>query len=262
MTAPVNTQATEQVAPAGVVQPVGPHPGDEPLGNPASRWIAGLTSLLLLALAGVAARDLWYHFYENEEPSQSWIGQALNFLGSFAVGTAAVAAAIVLSIIGLAFVVYAFAPRPHTHVRVNSPVSIWTRPVDIARKATGTTRRDVAGDNVRSKADRKKIKVELTDDGSGAALQERVTRSLNNEFKSLAYPPAVTVKLRPNQTAAAAQQATAAGQPAAVDQAQGAAPQHTGNSSEVTEYPVTDTTANAAANPEPNPTPGTTEVAR
>lgn len=207
MTAPANVSATDQVAPEGTQRPVGPHPGDEPLGNPASRWIAVLTSLLLLTLAGVAARDLWYHFYENEDPSQSWIGQALTFLGTFAVEAAAIAAAVVLAIVGLILIIYAFTPRPHTHVRVNSPVSIWTRPVDIARKATGTTRRDVAGEGVRSKADRKKIKVELVDDGSGPALQERVTRSLNNEFKGLAYPPAVSVKLLPNQNAAAAQQA-------------------------------------------------------
>lgn len=200
MTAPANThiEADPQVAPEGVHRPVGPHPGDEPLGNPGSRWIAVLTSLGLLALAGVAARDLWYHFYENEDPAQSWIGQSLNFLGSFVADAVAVTIAVVLAIIGLTLLVYAFKPRPHTHVRVNSPVSIWTRPVDIARKATGTTRRDVGGEHVRSKADRKKVTVELTDDGTGASLQERVTRSLNNEFKGLAHPPAVSVKVRPN----------------------------------------------------------------
>ena len=58
------------------------------------------------------------------------------------------------------------------------------------------------GEQVRSKAGRNRLKVEVGDDGTGAALQERVTRSLNNEFKSLATPPAVSVKLLPNATAA------------------------------------------------------------
>lgn len=58
-------------------RPVGPHPGDEPLGTPASRWIAVLISLLLIALAGVGARDLWYYTYESESPEQSWFGLSL-----------------------------------------------------------------------------------------------------------------------------------------------------------------------------------------
>ena len=88
MTAPANT--------APPAQAVGPHPGDEPLGNPASRWFAVLISLLLLALAGVAARDLWYHFYGDEAPSDSWLGRTWDFLGSFEADVTAVVVGIIL----------------------------------------------------------------------------------------------------------------------------------------------------------------------
>lgn len=185
---------------------VGPHPGDEPLGNPAARWIAVLTSLLLLGLAGVAARDLWYHFYGDESLAESWLGRTWDFLGSFASDAAAATVGIILTLLGLLLLFFAFKPRPHGFVRVNSPASIWTRPVDVARKATYTTRGDLGGEQVRTKANRKSVKVDVVDDGSGPAMQERVTQALNNEFRTLSAPPAVSVKLLPNP---AAQQVTA-----------------------------------------------------
>ena len=185
---------------------VGPHPGDEPLGNPAARWIAVLTSLLLLGLAGVAARDLWYHFYGDESLAESWLGRTWDFLGSFASDAAAATVGIILTLLGLLLLFFAFKPRPHGFVRVNSPASIWTRPVDVARKATYTTRGDLGGEQVRTKANRKSVKVDVVDDGSGPAMQERVTQALNNEFRALSAPPAVSVKLLPNP---AAQQVTA-----------------------------------------------------
>ena len=198
MTAPANT--------APPAQAVGPHPGDEPLGNPASRWFAVLISLLLLALAGVAARDLWYHFYGDEAPSDSWLGRTWDFLGSFEADVTAVVVGIILVLLGLILLFFTFKPRPHGYVRVNSPASIWTRPVDIARKATLTTRGDLGGEQVSTKANRKSVKVQVVDDGSGAAMQERITQSLNGEFHALQTPPAVSVKLLPSP---ATQQSTA-----------------------------------------------------
>ena len=190
MTAPANT--------APPAQAVGPHPGDEPLGNPASRWFAVLISLLLLALAGVAARDLWYHFYGDEAPSDSWLGRTWDFLGSFEADVTAVVVGILLVLVGLFLVFFTFKPRPHGHVRVNSPASIWTRPVDIARKTTFTTRGDLGGEQVSTKANRKSVKVQVVDDGSGPAMQDRITRALNDEFRVLKAQPAVSVKLLPS----------------------------------------------------------------
>ncbi|OFT57326.1 hypothetical protein HMPREF3151_07960 [Corynebacterium sp. HMSC05H05] len=195
MTAPANT-APNNAAPNNAA--VGPHPGDEPLGNPASRWFAVLISLLLLALAGVAARDLWYHFYGDEAPSDSWLGRTWDFLGSFEADVTAVVVGILLVLVGLFLVFFTFKPRPHGHVRVNSPASIWTRPVDIARKTTFTTRGDLGGEQVSTKANRKSVKVQVVDDGSGTAMQERITRALNDEFRVLKAQPAVSVKLLPN----------------------------------------------------------------
>lgn len=211
MTAPANTANT---APNNAA--VGPHPGDEPLGNPASRWFAVLISLLLLALAGVAARDLWYHFYGDEAPSDSWLGRTWDFLGSFEADVTAVVVGILLVLVGLFLLFFTFKPRPHGHVRVNSPASIWTRPVDVARKTTFTARGDLGGEQVSTKANRKSVKVQVVDDGSGPAMQERITRALNDEFRVLKAQPAVSVKLLPSPATqqVAAQRANVPQQPA------------------------------------------------
>ena len=198
MTAPANTANTAQTNEAPTNAAVGPHPGDEPLGNPASRWFAVLISLLLLALAGVAARDLWYHFYGDEAPSDSWLGRTWDFLGSFEADVTSVVVGILLVLLGLFLLFFTFKPRPHGHVRVNSPASIWTRPVDIARKTTFTTRGDLGGEQVSTKANRKSVKVQVVDDGSGPAMQDRITRALNDEFRVLKAQPAVSVKLLPS----------------------------------------------------------------
>lgn len=216
MTAPANTANTAQTNEAPTNAAVGPHPGDEPLGNPASRWFAVLISLLLLALAGVAARDLWYHFYGDEAPSDSWLGRTWDFLGSFEADVTAVVVGILLVLLGLFLLFFTFKPRPHGHVRVNSPASIWTRPVDIARKTTFTTRGDLGGEQVSTKANRKSVKVQVVDDGSGPAMQERITRALNDEFRVLKAQPAVSVKLLPSPATqqVAAQRANVPQQPA------------------------------------------------
>lgn len=198
MTAPANTANTAQTKEAPTNAAAGPHPGDEPLGNPASRWFAVLISLLLLALAGVAARDLWYHFYGDEAPSDSWLGHTWDFLGSFEADVTSVVVGILLVLLGLFLLFFTFKPRPHGHVRVNSPASIWTRPVDIARKTTFTTRGDLGGEQVSTKANRKSVKVQVVDDGSGPAMQDRITRALNDEFRVLKAQPAVSVKLLPS----------------------------------------------------------------
>ena len=111
----MTANATPTAAPA----PLGPHPGDEPRGNPAARGFAVLTSLLLLALTGVALRDLWYHYYRDEAPSDSWLGQTWDYLGSFVTDVAQVTLGIVLIIVGLVLVFYTFKPVSYTHLRAH-----------------------------------------------------------------------------------------------------------------------------------------------
>lgn len=208
-TAPVDQPHTQTVQPTA--HPAGPHPGDEPRANPAVRWLTLLIGLILLALAAVVGRDLWY-FFQNSNSDDSWLRPVFEFVGRATMDVTAVTVGIIIAMIGLVLIVYAFVPRGRTHVRVDSPASIWTRPVDIARKATHTTRAEVGNARIQSRADRKKLRVQVEDDGSGAALQERLTSVLSGEFQRLTTPPAISVKVTPKQQSASTSTASAENQ--------------------------------------------------
>ena len=198
MTAPVkdHTEAPNR--------PLGPHPGSEPRANPAVRWITVVLGVLLIALSGVLVRELW--FTSQDQPFTSWLLPVFNTMASSLIDAKVVTLGIIIALVGLWLVITAFIPRARTHVRVDSPASIWVRPVDIARKATNAARAETGSTTVRSKANRKKLTVEIDDDGTGST-QERVTSLLNGEFSRLQTPPAVAVKV--NQPAPAPETATA-----------------------------------------------------
>lgn len=201
MTAPAKDYAEAQN------RPLGPHPGGEPRANPAARWITVVLGVLLLALSGVIARELW--MASQEEGFTSWLEPVYNVLASATVDAVTVTIGIIVALVGLWLLITAFIPRAHTHVRVNSPASIWVRPVDIARKATNAARAETGSATVRSKASRKKLTVQVDDDGTGST-QERVTRLLNSEFHRLQTPPTVAVTVTqpaPSPSAATTQTA-------------------------------------------------------
>ena len=137
-------------------------------------------------------RELW--FYSQDQPFTSWLMPVFNTMASSLVDAKVVTIGIIVALVGLWLVITAFVPRARTHVRVDSPASIWVRPVDIARKATNVARAETGSTTVRSKATRKKLAVEVDDDGTGAT-QERLTTLLNGEFSRLQTPPAVAVKV-------------------------------------------------------------------
>lgn len=206
MTAPTNPQThpvpDDEFFPAEAARQTGPHPGAEPRSNPAARWLAIVISILLLSLAGVIARELWYRY--QGETYDSWLEPVYEFLGTAPVNEWAVAIGIAISLVGLWLLITSFLPRGRTHMRVNSPASIWVRPVDVARKASHTTRSEIGGANIRSRADRKRLQVQVEDDGTGT-VEQRVAATLSNEFRGLATPPAISVKVLPQTTQAVSQ---------------------------------------------------------
>ena len=190
MTAP-DKERTEHL-PRTAARPLGPHPGEEPRANPAARWLTVVIGTLLIALSGVIARELW--MASQDEPFMSWLEPAYDFFASTAIDAVAVTVGIIASLVGLWLIITAFLPRRRTHVRVQSPVSIWVRPVDVARKATNVARAETGSATVRSKANRKKLTVTIDDDGQSTSA-DRVTQLLSGEFGRLQTPPAVDVRL-------------------------------------------------------------------
>ena len=175
-----------------------PRPGAEPRATPAARWIAVLLGLVLLCLAGVFARDMWYR-WGAKNPKDSWVAAALDWAATQPANAVAVTIGIIVALVGLWILLSAFAPRAHTHVRVASRTSIWVRPVDIARRATHVSRSQTGGTHALSRANRRRLRVSVEDDGSGAELQQRVAESLQWEFTPLQVAPRITVTLQPHQ---------------------------------------------------------------
>jgi len=175
----------------------GPRPGAEPRGLSAVQWLTVAVGLLLLALAGVVGRDLWFHL-QADGPHDSWVGNFFRWLAQVPVGPASVAAGIAVAVLGLVLSIAALNPRPRTHVRYGSETSIWLRPVDIARMATHTAKEQTGAHHIRSQATRKKLSVRAQDDGRGDALREHLEQSLAEQFAGLARPPRIDVRLTPH----------------------------------------------------------------
>lgn len=176
----------------------GPRSGAEPKGNPAVRWLTVLFGLVLLALSAVIGRDLWYRFQEND-PDNSWVRSALEWLGTATVNPLGVTVGIILALVGLWLIITAFKPRPRRYVQVDSVSSIWMRPVDVARKATASARTELGRASIASRATRKKLTVNVEDDGS-PGLDQRLTETLTGEMQRLAQAPNIRVNThRPTQ---------------------------------------------------------------
>lgn len=181
-----------------MASPKSPSPGREPRANPAARWLAICVGAVLLALAVVCGRDLWYR-YGLGDPANSWSAQALSWVATHEFGLATVAAGAAISLLGLWVALSALAPRVRTHVKVASAASIWVRPVDIARKATYTARAEIGRSRITSRATRKRLRVAVEDDGSGATVADKVTSALITQFAPLARAPRVSTSVLPRQ---------------------------------------------------------------
>ncbi|EEI16038.1 hypothetical protein [Corynebacterium lipophiloflavum] len=173
-----------------------PLPGAQPRANPTARWLALLIGAALLAVAGAAGRDMWYRWALND-PSNSWISEAFHWAATAPADPLAVTVGVIVALVGVWLLVKALSPRVRTHTRVVSPASIWVRPVDIARKSTHVARQHAPGSAISSRATRKRLNVSVEDDGSAAALQQRVATALEQEFSSLSLRPHIAVTLRP-----------------------------------------------------------------
>lgn len=182
-----------QAPPAQGPDHVAPQPGGEPRGNPAVRWLTVLLGLLLLGLAGVIGRDLWYRYREND-PQNSWIRPVFEWLGGAAVNPVGTTVGIIVALVGLWLLITALMPRPRTHMQVASPSSIWVRPVDVARKATASARSELGRSSISSKATRKKLVVDVEDDGTGH-LDQRLAATLTEQVQRLNPPPHVKVNI-------------------------------------------------------------------
>lgn len=177
------------------VAAVGPHPAVAPKASPVARWLSVLAGLVFLGGAVVAGHDAWARLQETSDQPE-WLTELYDqlTLQLIDITWVAVAVGIVVMVVGLALVVAALKPRQKTHLRVQSPVSIWTRPVDLARKSTFLATSQFGANHARTKADRKKMTLTMQSDAPRPEVEQQAQEALVGEFQRLEQLPTITIR--------------------------------------------------------------------
>ncbi|MHA2788040.1 hypothetical protein ACXZ66_02680 [Corynebacterium sp. S7] len=170
--------------------------GQEPRAYPRARFYTLVIGVVLLAVAGVLIRDVWM-IVDKKNPADGWLVAAANYLVSNFANIGTVAIGVLMVLVGLWVMIAALRPRMHTHVKVTSTASIWMRPVDIARKSTATMQQEFGADDVRSRADRTHLSVEVGDDENDSVHEEAIKDALRPEMTLLDPTPKVKVTVLP-----------------------------------------------------------------
>lgn len=156
----------------------------EPRGNPAARYLGVIIGLLLLALGLVAGRELWLR--NSDVGWRSWLDPVFGFFRGLEFQPWMGWVGIGLVVLGLLLLIIALKPRPRTHRALKSPVSIWARPVDIARYATANARRTPGVRSASTSVKRRTATLEVTavapDSEVRPALEETVGTRLKEAF--------------------------------------------------------------------------------
>lgn len=170
--------------------------GQEPRSNPRAKFLTLLIGLVLLVLAGVAIRDV-YMIASTGSRESGWLVPVYNEIATADVTAGGVAIGVLVALIGLWLIVAAFKPRPHTHVKVSSKASVWMRPVDVARKSTATMQQEFGADDVRSRADRKRLSVQVGSDDTEQMQEETIHDALRPELSLLEPTPKIKLTVLP-----------------------------------------------------------------
>lgn len=112
----------------------------EPKGSPAARWWTILVALLFLAIAVVTGRELLLRNFEGLR-WESWIDPIFDSVATNNYHQWMTIAAVVALVLGLIFFIAGCKPRPTKHSEIPADVSLWARPVDIARHLTAYAKR-------------------------------------------------------------------------------------------------------------------------
>lgn len=175
-----------------------PYPGfgQEPKGSPAARGWSILLGLLLLGLAVVTGREAWLLSSGADQPS--WVQPVLDIFATPQLEEWMVWAGLAAAILGLILLFVSLKPRPSTHRQVASDhASIWMRPVDIARVASAAARHVPGVDSAQTKASGSQVRVDVTADGDGTELQQRVSQAVERALVVLREKPSVSVNVQP-----------------------------------------------------------------
>lgn len=167
-------------------------------GNPAVRWLMILFSLLLLALAVVCGRELWWvHRQHNDD--QAWIRPALDWVSNLGHQGWFFPAGIAIGVLGVVLLILALKPAPPKYVAsaAGAHTNVYMRPLDIARRSTAVAERVSGVYDAETVVNRKATKVTVNVTGVDAPdLAQRVEEEVHAHVGKLATNPKVRVNVR------------------------------------------------------------------
>ncbi|MCH6197777.1 DUF6286 domain-containing protein [Corynebacterium mastitidis] len=158
--------------------------GQEPKASPAARWVSILLGLGLIGLAVVAGRELWLH-YTEESDTQSWVLPLIDNLAQGSFQQWMIPASIVAALVGLALVLVALKPRSRGYLPLESEVSLWARPVDIARYTTATAKRVPGITAASTRARKGSVRLHATATSGDSTVEQRVHESVHQNLDPL-----------------------------------------------------------------------------
>lgn len=175
--------------------------GRQPKPSPVVRWWAIAVGLCALVIGIIAARDVWVVL--SGDPQQQWLVPLAQSVTGQAPQVEKWGLTIAAIVVGLVLMLVAFMPRRTTHWRLTTPsvsdtsaVSLWVRPVDVARHASATARRVPGVTGALTQATRRRV--ELTVDGEidDAGLADRVHQAVAQALMPLHQTPQVVVNVQ------------------------------------------------------------------
>ncbi|MCZ9309436.1 DUF6286 domain-containing protein [Corynebacterium uberis] len=176
------------------------HPGQEPKGSPIARGTAILLGLVLIGIAAVAGRELWIH-YSDSTTWTSWLNPLADNLAQNRFQDWMIPAAILSLLVGIVLFVIALRPRRRTHRQLTSEVSLWARPVDIARYSTASAKRVPGVSSASTTVKRNGITLAADCSSADPALEERVRSSVQARLAPIVGDTPLSVRLtRPDYT--------------------------------------------------------------
>ncbi|GGG74391.1 DUF6286 domain-containing protein [Corynebacterium pelargi] len=166
-------------------------------GSPAVRVLMILFSLLLIALAVICGRELWWVRQEGNG-DQAWIRPLLDWIANLGQQDWFFPVGIAIGVLGVVLLILALKPAPPKYIASDAGANtrLYLRPIDIARRATAVAER-VSGvydaqTTVNHKATKVTVNVIGNDDPSLAA---RVEDEVRAHVEKLASNPKVRVVL-------------------------------------------------------------------
>ena len=167
--------------------------GQEPKASPIARSLSVLLGLLLLALAGVLIREIWFVLPNDDQ--QSWVTPITDFFGQDELPEWIVWVGVGSIIVGLLLLIVTFKPRPRTHRALKSTAATWIRPVDIARISSATAQQLPGARSAHSKISKKKLQVVIEGDVNDSSLPQRAEEAISRKLAFLQNPPAIDVSV-------------------------------------------------------------------